>query len=30
MDYVQLGLAAATVVVFFLYVKRRRARLRNE
>lgn len=30
MDYMQFGLAVATVVVLFLYVKRRRARLRNE
>ena len=30
MDMVQIGLLAATVVVMFLYLKRRRGRLRNE
>ena len=30
MDRVTLGLVAATVVVMFLYLKRRRARLRDE
>ena len=30
MDYVQIGLLAATIVVMFLYIKRRRSRLRNE
>lgn len=30
MDVVTLGLLAATIVVMFLYLKRRRARLKDE